>query len=895
MKANSADLAAVATSGAYSDLSGVPTNISSFTNDAGYLTQHQDISGKANSADLATVATSGSYEDLSNKPTIPDIQIDGTSIVDNGVANIPKSGASLGLVRINSDRGINISDGLIFTNKATASNIKTGTDQFRPIVPQQQHTSTFYGLAKAAGDSTQSASDNAVGTYTADAKAAIQSMLDVPSNSTVTGAIATAIGNVHQFDIQIVQSLPTQDIQEHTVYFVPKTGDTNDVYDEYIYVNDAWEMIGNTQIDLSNYVQKTDYASADTAGVVYIDANRTGLTMWNDPVTGHPILTFNSANTSDIKDGVTPLKPLTPARQHESLFYGLAKAAGDTTQSQSDNAVGTYTDNAKTAIRTMLGAAASSDIPSVPVQDVQVNGTSIVANNIASVPLASTSTPGINGSYGLVRTKYDYGCTISYDGYLTFIPSNANEIKSGTTITKMINPYNQHRAVFYGLAKASGDTSQASSSNEVGVYTADAKGSIQKMLGITDLLAPEENDLTANQAYSIGDIFVSNGKMYKATAAIAQDATIIPTTNCEEVTVASQFVKKTDFATESKGGIIRTSQTFGTEMYGEQLRISGAPTSHYKAGGGNWRPVVPSHQHESVFYGLSKVAGVDLKDEEVTLGTYPSAAKTAIQDMLGVADVSQNVIVPGEGVGSAKLRNYIYSGIQRTQQALGVGSFAKGMDTIALGNYSHADGYSIIAFGEGAHAYGTQTFAFGKYSFAEGFHSYGNFLNLTSTVNELIYNYSAIIDVPTNVGIFINNMAAIVVSTDTVNKTVTLSNTLGTLNNTRVKVFWSAAIGDGSHVEGRCTVAKGNYQHVQGNCNSVDEQNLYADIVGNGTTGIDRSNAYALTWTGTGRYAGDVYVGCNNDSTGGTRLATVTEVAAKLDAAEAGMRVVRLI
>ena len=36
-----------------------------------YLTSHQDISGKANSADLATVATSGSYNDLSNKPSIP--------------------------------------------------------------------------------------------------------------------------------------------------------------------------------------------------------------------------------------------------------------------------------------------------------------------------------------------------------------------------------------------------------------------------------------------------------------------------------------------------------------------------------------------------------------------------------------------------------------------------------------------------------------------------------------------------------------------------------------------------------------------------------------------------------------------------------------------------------
>ena len=48
----------------------VPTDISAFTNDVGYLTAHQDISGKANSADLATVATTGDYDDLTNKPDI---------------------------------------------------------------------------------------------------------------------------------------------------------------------------------------------------------------------------------------------------------------------------------------------------------------------------------------------------------------------------------------------------------------------------------------------------------------------------------------------------------------------------------------------------------------------------------------------------------------------------------------------------------------------------------------------------------------------------------------------------------------------------------------------------------------------------------------------------------
>ena len=53
----------------------IPTKTSDLINDRGFLTEHQDISGKANSSDLATVATSGSYNDLSNKPTIPTVPI----------------------------------------------------------------------------------------------------------------------------------------------------------------------------------------------------------------------------------------------------------------------------------------------------------------------------------------------------------------------------------------------------------------------------------------------------------------------------------------------------------------------------------------------------------------------------------------------------------------------------------------------------------------------------------------------------------------------------------------------------------------------------------------------------------------------------------------------------
>lgn len=46
------------------------------------------LSGKANSADLAAVATSGSYNDLSNKPTIPAAQVNSDWNASSGVAQI---------------------------------------------------------------------------------------------------------------------------------------------------------------------------------------------------------------------------------------------------------------------------------------------------------------------------------------------------------------------------------------------------------------------------------------------------------------------------------------------------------------------------------------------------------------------------------------------------------------------------------------------------------------------------------------------------------------------------------------------------------------------------------------------------------------------------------------
>ena len=103
-KANSADLATVATSGLYSDLTGIPSLATVATSgDYDDLTNKPTIpaaqvnsdwdavSGVAqilNKPTLATVATSGSYNDLSNKPTIPAAQVNSDWNAVSGVAQI---------------------------------------------------------------------------------------------------------------------------------------------------------------------------------------------------------------------------------------------------------------------------------------------------------------------------------------------------------------------------------------------------------------------------------------------------------------------------------------------------------------------------------------------------------------------------------------------------------------------------------------------------------------------------------------------------------------------------------------------------------------------------------------------------------------------------------------
>lgn len=72
------------------------------------------------------------------------------------------------------------------------------------------------------------------------------------SSSKIVSELANA-----GFDVQVVQELPATG-EAHTLYFVPSADPkTQNIYDEYLYANNAWEQVGSTAVDMSDYYTKT--------------------------------------------------------------------------------------------------------------------------------------------------------------------------------------------------------------------------------------------------------------------------------------------------------------------------------------------------------------------------------------------------------------------------------------------------------------------------------------------------------------------------------------------------------------------------------------------------------------------------------------------------------------
>ena len=167
------------------------------------------------------------------------------------------------------------------------------------------------------------------------------------SNYATQTQVLQAIASIPQFSLSIVNALPTTG-EKMTLYLVPKEGTNNDVYDEYIWIEQtsSFEHLGTTAVDLTDYVKNTDYATSDKGGVVKTHVS-VGTMMTVDG-----FLQVVRASDADITNKTNASKPIVP----KNLDYAVK--TGVTTNTLE------LTDAEKLSARTWLGAVGFTDYAS---------------------------------------------------------------------------------------------------------------------------------------------------------------------------------------------------------------------------------------------------------------------------------------------------------------------------------------------------------------------------------------------------------------------------------------------------------------------------------------------------------------------------------------------------
>lgn len=160
-------------------------------------------------------------------------------------------------------------DSLVFNTAYNASSNKVATMSDVPDISGKQDTITFNTAYNASSNKAATMADIPDVSGKQDSLV-FNTAYNASTNKVATMAdITSAIGNVSSFSFEIVQSLPSQNISTSKIYLLAKsTAGTNQVYTEYAYVNNAWEIIGDTQMTvdtLSNAEIDTIWAAASAS------------------------------------------------------------------------------------------------------------------------------------------------------------------------------------------------------------------------------------------------------------------------------------------------------------------------------------------------------------------------------------------------------------------------------------------------------------------------------------------------------------------------------------------------------------------------------------------------------------------------------------------------------
>ena len=247
----------------------------------------------------------------------------------------------------------------------------------------------------------------------------VDSALSTTSENPVQNKVITnAINAISSMSFEVVQELPTTDIRTDVIYLVPKsTAQTSNTYDEYICLDTTttpatWEKIGDTQIDLSNYVQKSS-----TAGLIKNDGTIDTTTYVSD-ISGKADKVASATN-GDFA-GLDSNGNLTDSGKKASDFASSAIMDGTSIDSFGDveTALATKQDTISdlSTIRSGASAGATALQPSNTYGLVKNDGT---IATLANAPIQGSSNPITSG--GLYNEEKSIFNVMGITGALNYL------------------------------------------------------------------------------------------------------------------------------------------------------------------------------------------------------------------------------------------------------------------------------------------------------------------------------------------------------------------------------------------------------------------------------------------------------------------------------------------
>lgn len=662
---------------------------------------------------------------------------------------------------------------------------------------------------------------------------------------------------------------------ETSIYLVPAAdASSGDLYDEYVYVGDNWEKFGGggSNIDLSSYAPK---ASPVFTGSISL-GRASGSTVGEGSIAeGHNVVASGDYSHAEGYGELYDPKTIAGNTYTTGGAYGdysHAEGYGTLALGSETHAEGTLTlahgDNSHAE---GWGTSAYGTCSHAEGEETTAEGNFSHVEGIGTYTLHRSQ--HVMGEYNVLDSSSN--SYIEHGNYVEIVGNGtADDARSNARTLDWDGNEYLMGDLYVGCASDSSGGNKVATINQIpnmDLYAPKASpeftGSISmwrlanSTVGLNSMTVGYGNTASANEAIATGYYTVASGTDstaigYYTTASAQRAFASGDSTTASNNNAHAEGYHTTASGSESHAeGSNTTASSYSSHAEGEHTIASGY------------------HSHAEGYYTLAQ--GSDshaegqggklyINDQQVDAGAIGSQSHSegSLTRALGSYSHAEGGYTVASDSGAHA------EGYQAT--ASGYASHAEGVNAQATYYASHAEGYYTVASNSQAHAEGANTTASGYCAHAEGYnttasnsytHAEGAYTIAAGTHQHVSGKYN-VEDTFQGYEEWEANKSYEV---GDIVKVTTIYN-----NKTYREIY-------------ECKTANSDSTFISSHWN-YESGSSYAEIIGNGTADDARSNARALDWDGNEYLKGNIYVGCNADSTSGAKVATEAYVNARIPA-----------